>query len=128
MDEFLTRFFEDIVGRLHGPMNARLPASQDHQQHLEDRGVDHEREVISQQKCCAVPNRSIESWDRAGVGTRAGSRPAPEGVGGRGTVWQGPTAVSRWPERHLEVKNRDLDPPQGTVRAQAMRLTCHWYQ
>ena len=48
------------------PFAALEPAGQDHQQHLESRGGDHKRELISHPSILARYNRSIESWDRTG--------------------------------------------------------------
>ena len=53
--------FDQVGERL--PLAALQPAGQDQQQHLEGRGVDHERELISQPAVFAVHNRSIDLWD-----------------------------------------------------------------
>ena len=57
-------FFDQIGDRL--PLAALEPAGQDQQQHLEGRGGDHERELISQPAVFARHNSSIELWDTTG--------------------------------------------------------------
>jgi hypothetical protein len=65
--------FDQVRQRL--PRPALQPAGQHQQQHLEGRWVDHERELISQQECFAVHNRSIELWDTTASNVADSDRP-----------------------------------------------------
>jgi hypothetical protein len=53
--------FDQVGDRL--PFSAFEPAGEDQQQHLEGRGIEHERGLYHSRECFAVANRSIALWD-----------------------------------------------------------------